>query len=71
MNKPQAESLYILTRSPEWAIYLSIQQEKLKLLHEQMEWEKPENIKHVQGRALEIKETFKLAQQADDFLKTS
>jgi hypothetical protein len=70
MTKLQAEAIYRLTNHPDWTIYLEIQQSKLNVLHEQLEWEE-KNIKHVQGQIIEIKEVFKLAQQADDFLKTS
>ena len=71
MTKLEAESIYKLTHSPEWDVFLSLMREKLSRCHEAMEWEKPENIKRLQGQAAEIKEVFNLAQQADDFLKTS
>jgi hypothetical protein len=70
MTKFEAESIYKLTHSPEWDVFLSLMREKLVRCHEAMEWEKPENIKTLQGQAAEIKEVFKLAQQADDFLKS-
>jgi hypothetical protein len=68
MTKLQAEALYRLTNYMEWELYLSIMRDRLARLHEQLEWEKPENIKTVQGQITEIKEVFKLAQQAEDFL---
>jgi hypothetical protein len=71
MTKLQAEALYRLTNYMEWELYLSLMRDKLSRCHEAMEWERPENIKTLQGQAAEIKEVFKLAQQADDFLKTS
>jgi hypothetical protein len=71
MTKTQAEAIYRLTNHPDWKIYLELMNEKIARCHEAMEWEKPENIKTLQGQAAEIKEVFKLAQQADDFLKTS
>jgi hypothetical protein len=70
MTKREAEAIYRLTNHPDWKVYLELMNEKLARCHEQLEWEKPENIKTVQGQIAEIKEVFKLAQQADDFLKS-
>lgn len=68
MTKTQAESLYILTHSQEWPAYLEIMRDKLDRCHEAMEWEIPEKIRALQGQAAEIKDVFKLAKQAEDFL---
>jgi hypothetical protein len=71
MTKSQAEQIYALIASPYWQTYLSYKQDKLNTLHENLEWEKEDNLKKIQGQIAEIRSDLNLIKTVQTRLESS
>jgi hypothetical protein len=71
MTKSQAEHIYALTASPYWQAYISFKQDKLDKLHKDLEWEKEDNLKKIQGQIVEIRSDLNLMKTVQAFLESS
>jgi hypothetical protein len=69
MTKLDAESLYKLTKLPEWTVFIHYLDSRLEQLHADLEWVAPEKLGKLQGQVLELKHIKQLDTIADDILR--
>lgn len=68
MTKEQAEELYALVNHPGWLSLVEYKTDILAEIHKELEWAKPEDVKHHQGRIVEIRRDLALKKAVLEFL---